>query len=122
MNAAIRAKAIQADGGPQAVLLRAASVAETPEEAQTAARLATLASEIQDSAPELAATLATLPDVPAEERDLVETRAVEAAKLLADTPQAERAELAAKMESRLDAYKVTLPSGETIYVPLDEVG
>ena len=121
LSATARKAAVQRAGGPAQTLLRAAASAPTPQKAVQAQKLAALVTEIEDAAPELAATIATLPDTPPHERDLIDLRAVEAAQALAAKPPEERAAAAAKIESRIDAYKVVAPDGSTIWVPLEAV-
>lgn len=120
-TAAAKLAKVQQAGGAKATLARSAAAADTPAKRAQATQLAALVDQIEDDAPELAATLATLPETDPEDRDGVDDRAVVAAQKLAATPPAERGALAAKLEKRIDGYKVTAPSGETVWVPAEEV-
>jgi len=89
---------------------------------ETRAAVSQLAAQIEDSAPELASMLEDLPSIPPEERGLVEERAKEAARTLAQLPPEKRPAAAAVLESRVDAYKVQAPDGTITWVPLEAVG
>lgn len=53
--------------------------------------------------------------------NVAEARAVEAQRALAAMPPEQRAAAAPAIEARLDAFKVLAPSGNTIFVPLNEL-
>jgi len=120
-SAAAKLAKVNSQGGAAATLAKSAAAAPTPAKAAQAAKLAQLVEQIEDDAPELAATLAMLPDTDPDERDGVELRAVQAAQELAATAPEDRPALAAKMENRIDGYKVTDPDGNVTWIPIEEV-
>jgi hypothetical protein len=120
-SAAAKLAKVKSQGGAAATLAKSAAAAPTPAKAAQAAKLAQLVEQIEDDAPELAATLAMLPDTDPDERDGVELRAVQAAQELAATAPEDRPALAAKMENRIDGYKVTDPDGNVTWIPIEEV-
>jgi hypothetical protein len=112
---------VKAQGGAAATLAKSAAAAPTAAKAAQAAKLAALVEQIEDDAPELAATLAELPDTDPDDRDGVQVRAVAAAQKLAATPAGERAAMASTLEKRIDGWKVEAPDGTVIWVPMEEV-
>jgi hypothetical protein len=120
-SAASKLIKVRSQGGAAATLAKSAAAAPTAAKRAQATKLAALVDQIQDDAPELAATLAELPETDTDDRDGVQVRAVAAAQKLAATPPAERAAMAATLEKRIDGYKVEAPDGTVIWVPMEEV-
>jgi hypothetical protein len=72
-------------------------------------------------APKLSASLKKLQDQGGRAETPTEARALEAAKVLAATPPEQRGEVAEKIETRMDSFKVTSPNGDVVWVPMSEV-
>lgn len=72
-------------------------------------------------APKLGKSLAKLQAQGGRPATAQDARTLEAAKVLAATPPEQREQVAAKIETRMDSYKVVSPSGDTVWVPTAEV-